>query len=146
MWGRAGILTETIQKQYEEAWRSLPPLRVIHSDAEHAAALAQYQKAIERDPRPGTAEGDWVELLGVVIAAYEEGRWPIPPAEPRDVIRLVMEGRGYTQADLAVILGSRSRASEILAGRRGLSVDHIRVLSRAWLIPPAALIGAADEA
>lgn len=119
-------------------------MRVIHDDAEHEAALQQYQAAILSKPRPGTPEGDRLELLGVVIAAYEEGRWPIPPATPREVIRLVMEGRGYTQADLAVVLGSRSRASEILTGRRGLSVDHIRALSRAWLIPPAALIGASE--
>lgn len=124
----------------------LSPVRVVHDDAEHAAALLQYEAAISLQPEAGTPEGDRLELLGVVIAAYEETRWAIPPAEPRDVIRLVMEGRGYTPADLAMVLGSRSQASEILSGRRSLSVEHIRTLSRLWLIPPAALLGATEGA
>ncbi|CAN5383320.1 type II toxin-antitoxin system HigA family antitoxin [soil metagenome] len=125
---------------------SLPPVRVIHDDAGHTAALAEYEAFFDTDPQPGTPEGDRFELLGLVIATYEDRRWPIAPAEPRDVIRLVMEGRGYSQTDLAQVLGSRSRASEILAGRRGLSVDHIRALSREWRIPAAALIGTAEAA
>lgn len=124
----------------------MSPVRVIHDDAEHAAALLQYEAAIARQSQAGTPEGDRLELLGVVIAAYEESRWSIPPAEPREVIRLVMEGHGYTPADLAMVLGSRSQASEVLAGRRSLSVEHIRALSRLWLIPPAALLGSAESA
>ena len=125
---------------------NLPPVHVIHDDAEHAAALVEFEAFFDSDPQPGTAEGDRFELLGLVIAAYEEGRWPIASADPREVIRLVMEGRGYSQADLATVLGSRSRASEILAGRRGLSLDHIRALSRNWRIPAAALIGIPEAA
>lgn len=124
----------------------MPPVRVIHDDTEHAAALEQYKLAIERRPEAGTPDGDRLELLGVVIAAYEETRWTIAPAEPRDVIRLVMEGRGYTPADLAMVLGSRSQTSEILSGRRSLSVEHIRALSRLWLIPAAALLGTTEGA
>lgn len=145
MWGHEQILTKSTQSPSEQGGiDGLPPVRVIHDDAEHAAALLQYQAAISANPQAGTPEGDRLELLGVVISAYEETRWVIPPAEPREVIRLVMEGRGYTPADLAMVLGSRSQASEILAGRRSLGVEHIRALSRLWLIPPAALLGATE--
>lgn len=122
------------------------PVRVIHDDAELATALGEYEAYFDAEPAPGTAEGDRFELLGLVIAAYEDRRWPIVPAAPRDVIQMVMEGRGYTQTDLATLLGSRSRASEILSGRRGLSIDHIRALSKSWRIPAAALIGTAEAA
>lgn len=145
MWGRGLTLTKSIQRPSDlDGIEDLPPVRVIHDDVEHAAALEHYRLAIARQPQAGTPEGDRLELLGVVIAAYEETRWSLPPAEPRDVIRMVMEGRGYTPADLAMVLGSRSQASEILAGRRSLAVDHIRALSRQWLIPAAALLGAAE--
>ncbi len=117
------------------------PVRVIHTDQDHATAMAEYEALFDADPAPGTPDGDRFELLGLVIAAYESERWPIPSADPLDVIRLVMEGRGYTQADLAALLGSRSRASEILSGRRSLSLDHIRLLSEGWRIPASALIG-----
>jgi len=125
---------------------SLTPVRVIHDDTEYAAALADYETYFDAPPEPDTPQGDRFELLGLVIAAYEARRWPIAAAEPLDVIRLVMEGRGYRQADLAALLGSRSRASEILSGRRGLSVDHIRALSNGWRIPAAALIGVQQAA
>ena len=102
-----------------------------------APTLAQGQAK----PAPGSPEGDRFELLGLVIARYEEERWPITEADPLAVIQVVMEGRGYGQSDLAALLGSRSRASEILNGRRALSLDQIRKLSREWRIPAAALIG-----
>ncbi|MFC5343945.1 type II toxin-antitoxin system HigA family antitoxin [Brevundimonas staleyi] len=121
-------------------------VRVIHDDEQLAAAMAAYEAFFDAEPEPGTPEGDRFELLGLVIAAYEERRWPIGAADPREVLRLVMEGRGYGQADLAALLGSRSRASEILNGRRGLSVDHIRTISAAWGVPAGALIGTAQAA
>ena len=52
-----------------------------------------------------------------------------------------MEQNDYSQADLAALLGSRSRASELLNGKRELTLDQIRRLSRAWHIPAGALIG-----
>ena len=127
-----------------DAAEDLSPVRVIHNDDEYAATLIQYEAAMVGQPLAGTPAGDRLELLGVVIAAYEETRWPVPPADPREVLRVVMEGRGYGPADLAVVLGSRSQASEVLAGRRSLSLEHIRALSRQWLIPPSALLGATD--
>jgi HTH-type transcriptional regulator/antitoxin HigA len=60
-------------------------------------------------------------------------------------IRFVMESRGLTQRDLAEVLGSASRASEILKGRRELSIDQIRRLHSRWKIPAEALIGSLME-
>lgn len=122
------------------------PVRMLKTDADHAAALADYEAFFDAEPAPGTPEGDRFELLGLVIAAYEDRRWPLSAPDPIAVIRTVMEGRGYTQSDLAGLLGSRSRASEILNGRRALSLDHIRALSAGWRIPAAALIGPAAAA
>ena len=72
------------------------PVRVIHDDDQLAAALAAYEAFFDAEPKPGTPEGDRFELLGLVIAAYEERRWPVAATNPLQVIRLVMEGRGYT--------------------------------------------------
>lgn len=125
---------------------SQAPVRVIHDEAGHAAALAEYEAFFDAEPAPGTPEADRFELLGLVISAYEDRRWPIEATAPLDVIRLVMEARGYGQVDLAALLGSRSRASEILNGRRNLSVEQIRLLSREWRIPAGALLGTAEAA
>ena len=124
--------------------RSSPAtVRMLRNDADHAAALIEYEVFFDSEPVPGTLDGDRFELLGLVIADYEDRRWPVASPNPVAVIRTVMEGRGYTQSDLALLLGSRSRASEILNGRRALSLDHIRAISTGWRVPAAALIGSA---
>jgi HTH-type transcriptional regulator / antitoxin HigA len=122
------------------------PIRPLRDDAAYEAALARYEHYFDREPEPGTPEGDRFELLGMVIAKYEEEHFPFEAADPVRVIQLVMEGRGLTRKDLAEVLGSASRASEILSGRRDLSIEHIRRLHSRWGIPAEALIGPAVEA
>lgn len=122
------------------------PIRILHSDADHAAALAEYETYFDMEPSPGTEAADRFELLGLVIADYEARRWPIEAADPVEIIRAVMEARGYDQSDLAELLGSRSRASELLNGRRPLSLAQIRAISEAWKVPASALIGARQAA
>lgn len=70
----------------------------------------------------------------------------MPPAAPLDVLKFMMDQNDRTQADLAHLLGSRSRASEILNAKRELTLDQIRLLSREWHIPAAALIGELEAA
>jgi HTH-type transcriptional regulator/antitoxin HigA len=79
-------------------------------------------------------------VLAALIAEYEARHWPIEPPDPVAAIRERMAQAGYTQADLARLLGSRSRASEILARRRGLTMEQARRLHDAWRIPAEALI------
>src|SRR5215207_10000645 len=70
---------------------------------------------------------------------YEAERWPVGPSDPIDLIRFAIEDMGRSQADLARILGSRSRASEILARKRGLTLDMIRTIAGEWHLPVEAL-------
>ena len=116
-------------------------VRPIHCEADYEAALASYEGFFEDEPQPGSPEADRFELLGLVLAKYEEEHFPFAAPDPVETIQLVMEGRGYTQADLAQVLGSEPRASEILSRKRGLSTEHIRRLHRQWRIPTDALIG-----
>ncbi len=119
------------------------PIRPLRSEADYDAALADYALYFDREPRNGSAEADRFELLGLVIAKYEDEHFPIEAPDPVSVIRLVMESRGLSQTDLAEVLGSAPRASEILSGRRDLSIEHIRRLHHRWGIPAEALIGPA---
>jgi HTH-type transcriptional regulator / antitoxin HigA len=75
----------------------------------------------------------------VLIRDYEAKRWPIGPSDPIDLIRFAIADMGRSQADLARILGSRSRASEILARKRGLTLDMIRAIAAEWRLPVEAL-------
>ena len=121
-------------------------IHILHSEEEYQAALAEYESYFDNEPQPGTEAADRFELLGMVLAKYEEDRHPVPAASPVEVLRASMEANGRTQGDLADLLGSRSRASEILNGRRDLTLAQIRLLTREWRIPAAALIGEFEHA
>jgi HTH-type transcriptional regulator/antitoxin HigA len=111
----------------------------LRTEADHAAAVARVEALW--DSQPGTTEHDELEVLAVLISAYEDRRWPILPPDPVEAIRFHMEQNGFRQPDLARILGSESRASEILNRRRPLSVQMIKALHKAWSIPLESLIG-----
>ena len=113
-------------------------VRPIKTEQDHRAALAEIERLWQA--APGTAEHDRLEVLAVLVNAYEEARWPIAAGDAVDAIRFQMEQAGYTQADLAALLGSRSRASEILKRRRALTLTMAAKLSREWRIPAELLL------
>lgn len=115
-------------------------VRPLRTEADYDWALAQIEAYFRNEPVPGTPHADRFDVLATLIADYERRHWPIDPPDPGATIRARMEQAGYTQADLARLLGSRSRASEILAGQRGLTMEQARRLHETWGIPAEALI------
>jgi HTH-type transcriptional regulator / antitoxin HigA len=115
-------------------------IRPLRCEADYDWALAEIEQYFRREPASGTPGADRYDVLAALIAEYEQRHWPIEPPDPGAAIRARMEQAGYTQADLARLLGSRSRASEILAGRRRLTMEQARRLHEAWHIPAEALI------
>ena len=110
----------------------------IKTDDDHREAL----KEIDRlwNAPNDTPEGDRLDILIVLVEAYEEKRWPMPKLDPVDTIIGHMDLTGRTQADLATLLGSRSRASEVLNRKRPLTIAMIHKLHREWKIPAELLI------
>jgi HTH-type transcriptional regulator/antitoxin HigA len=116
-------------------------IRPIRTDQDHGAALA----AIETcwGAPEGSEEGDRLDVLLALVEIYESRRWPIEIDEtfdPIDVLRYVIDELGHTQAELAELLGSRSRASEVLSRRRALTVEMIHKIGEAWKIPADLLV------
>jgi HTH-type transcriptional regulator/antitoxin HigA len=106
-----------------------------------------YQAALERldvifDAIPGTSEGDELEVLAILIDKYERDNFPIDFPDPVEAIKFRMEQLGYSQSDLANVVGLKSRASEILNRKRKLSLDLIRTLHKSLGIPTDVLIQA----
>ena len=116
-------------------------IRPLRSEADYDAALREIERYFENEPKPGTPESDRFDLLALVIEDYEHKQWPIEPPDTIDAIRYRMETGGYTQADLGRLLGSRQRASDILTGKRPLTMRMAWKLHREWGIPAEALIG-----
>ncbi len=82
-------------------------------------------------------------MLSALVEIYEAKRWPIEASasfDPIDVLHYAVTELGHTQTELAELLGSRSRASEILARRRALTVEMIHKISETWKIPAELLV------
>lgn len=104
-----------------------------------------YQNALERldlifDAEKGSVKGDELEILGILIEAYENENFPIGFPDPIEAIKFRMEQMGYNQTDLARIIGLKSRASEILSRKRKLTLEMIRLIHDRMKIPTEVLI------
>lgn len=104
-----------------------------------------YEQVLQRleaifDAKPNTPEGDELEVLGILIDEYEQSHFPIDLPDPIEAVKFRMEQMGYTQNDLANVIGLKSRASEVLSRKRKLSLSMIRNLHNQMNIPTEVLI------
>jgi len=106
-------------------------------DAEHVEAKALVEKLMgSRDP------GDRARMAAQarLIEAYERVRWPRRTPSMPDLLKYLMDQHGLTRADLVPILGTASRVSEVLNGKRELSMSMVRKLRRRFHISADLLI------
>ena len=116
--------------------RNLKPLR-SEKDYEHALAEVEGLWGA----KAGTPRGDRLDILATLIDAYEAEHYPMDPPDPIEAIKFRMEQQGLTRKDLEKILGSRTRVSEVLGRKRGLSISMIRAFHRKLGISADVLIG-----
>ena len=111
----------------------------IRNDDDHAAALREIEKLW--GAAAGTEDGDKLDILVTLVEKYEDSRWPsVDTSDPIDLLHFAIDELGHSQAELAELLGSRSRASEVLNRRRPLTVEMIHRISQAWKIPAELLV------
>lgn len=104
-----------------------------------------YEKALKRleqifDAKKGTEKGDELEILSILIDKYENEQFPIDLPDPIEAIKFRMEQMGMKPKDLAMVMGYKSRVSEILNRKRKLSLNMIRKLNETLLIPTEVLV------
>ena len=121
-------------------------IRPIETEADYNLALADVEKYFQNEPAIGTAEAARFNVLSALIAAYEDSHWPIEAPSAIEGIRAAMDMMGHSQADLAALLGSRSRASELLNEVRPLTMEQARTLRSAWGIPAEILLKPSRQA
>lgn len=97
------------------------------------------------DAKPGTKSGNELDVLTTLVEAYEAKHYVICPPDPIEAIKFRMDQLGMSRKDLEAIMGGRGRVSEILTGKRSLSLEMIRRLHRELHIPLESLVGTAAE-
>ena len=113
-------------------------IKLIKTEEENEAALARLDEIF--DAEPGTPEGDEAELLTALIEMYERKAYPIDLPDPIEAIKFRMEQQGLKRKDLVPYIGSAPKVSEVLTGKRPLSLTMIRKLVKGLGIPADALL------
>lgn len=101
-------------------------LRTLRTEDDYQEALAEIESIFDADLN--TPEGDRLDILALLVEAYEEQHYPIPAPDPVAALEYYMDSRGLTRRDLEPYLGSRARVAEVLNRKRGLSIEMIRRL------------------
>jgi HTH-type transcriptional regulator/antitoxin HigA len=113
-------------------------LRPIRTQADYQEALREVELLF--DAAPNTAEYDRLDVLTILVEAYEKTHFPIELPDPIEAIQYYMDTRGWSRRDLEPCLGSRARVSEILSRKRPLTLEMIRKLNQELGIPAEILI------
>ena len=104
-------------------------IKIIKTERDYEEALKLVEYLIIRDPEPDSTEGEQLSLLSALIQDYEARVFPEILPDPIEAIKFRMEQANLKPADLIPYIGSRSRVSEILSGKRQLTLDMVRALS-----------------
>jgi len=117
-------------------------MKPIQNKKEHKIALAELQKLWRS--RKGTPKGDRLELVMLLVEDYEKKHCPIDPPNAIDAIKFRMDQAGLKQSDLVPYIGTRGRVSEVLSGKRDLTLPMIRKLHAGLGIPLESLVDVSD--
>lgn len=117
-------------------------VKPIKTQQEYDVALARTYELMQTAIIEGSANSDELEVLSILVKEYELVLYPIAYPNPLEAIRFRVEQMNLSENELSNILGNRSRKSEILSGKRKLSLSMIRKLTEVLNIPAEVLIQA----
>ena len=115
--------------------------KIIETEAENEAALAIVEQLmVKGDGNRSREEEAALGLLSALIEKFENASYPLPDAEPREVLRDLMEHNDLKATHLSEIFGSRAKVSEVLSGKRSISKEQAKRLGERFSVSPAAFI------
>ncbi len=115
-------------------------LKPVKTKKDYEDALARAYQLMQKDLKEGSKLSNELEIISLLIERYEDKHYPIPPPHPIEALKFRIEQGAIDDKELAKLLGGRSRKSEILSGKRKLSLNMIRALHKKLKIPAESLI------
>ena len=113
-------------------------IKPIKNKKDYDSALKRIESLM--DAKRNSPDFDELEVLSILVEKYEDEHFPVKSPDPIESIKFRMEQMGLSQSDLVPVIGSRSKVSEVLSGKRSLSVRMIRALHESLKIPAEVLI------
>jgi HTH-type transcriptional regulator/antitoxin HigA len=113
-------------------------IKPIKTENDYNEALKEIEKLW--DAKPNTPKGDKLEILTTLVQTYEQEHYPIDPPDPIEAIKFRMEQLGLKQKDLAEAMGGKNRVSEVLSGKRKLTMKMARELHKRFHISAESLL------
>jgi len=117
-------------------------IKPIKNEQQYNEALESIYCLMQKDLEPNSMESDELEILSILVKEYEHAYYPVPKPTPLEAIKFRMEQMNMSEAELSKILGARSRKSEVLSGKRKLSLAMIRRIADSLKISADVLIQA----
>jgi HTH-type transcriptional regulator/antitoxin HigA len=109
---------------------------VIHSEEENEHFIAILEKLEHRSSKWSKAEARLAELLTLLIENFEDENYQLKASTPSEVLRELMESNGLKQKDLVDVFGAKSTVSAVLNGKRDMTREHIKHLSKRFQVSP----------
>lgn len=115
-------------------------IKPVKTKKDYEAALERCYELMQKNIKANSSDADELEILSILVENYEQKHFPVPSPNPIDAIKYRLQETGTDEKELTKILGGRSRKSEILSGKRKLSLNMIRELHDKLNIPAETLI------
>jgi len=120
-------------------------IRPIHNETDYDQALDRVDELMDLNPAMHTTQSDELEILVLLIEKYEEKAWVITEPDPIEAIKIRMEEMQLKQKDLIPFIGNKSKVSEVLNRKVGLSLNMIYNLAKGLHLPLEVLVQPSEE-
>jgi HTH-type transcriptional regulator/antitoxin HigA len=115
------------------------PLKKIKNLKDYNKAIKWYENLIDNYDE-STELNEYLDVLALLIEEYEEKKFPIPEADPVDIIKYLMEEKNIKQVQLTKAFGSQSIVSEVLNRKRGLTLKYIYNIANIFNVKPQVFV------
>src|SRR5581483_11880579 len=126
-------------------FKSMTTIKIIKTEEDYRQALKMIEELMNKNPEPESTDGEKLALLATLVQDYESKKFPETLPDPIEAIKFRMEQENLKPIDLVPYIGSRSRVSEILSGKRQLTLEMMRALEAGLGIPAKVLLKKTEE-
>lgn len=118
----------------------MKPIKPVRTKSEYKIALERIEQLIALNPKKGSGAYDELDVIGTLVAAYEDIHFPIEAPDAVEAVKYIMDEEGLQPKDLIAYFGSKGNVSQFLNYKRKLSIRTIKALHEKLKLPYEVLL------